>query len=101
MCCNRDTYKTVDFGVFFEHKIERERCQEDDRLHIIEIWNPVWPLEEGQLLLEVGAGNRGTHHTATSADVVNVPFRSGSTCEKHQCLREGALVRGAAHRSPS
>lgn len=37
----RTAYQSIHFRIFFQHQIERERGEEDDRLDIIKVWNPV------------------------------------------------------------
>ena len=38
------THETVDFGILFEREVERERGEEDDRLHVVEVRYPVLAL---------------------------------------------------------
>ena len=37
----RRTHESVDFRVFLEHKIERQGREENDRLHVVEVRDPV------------------------------------------------------------
>ena len=72
------THEPVDPRVFFQDEVEGERGEEDDRLHVVKVRDPVLSLRARPRATLDGRtiAVREAYTAAAAADVVDVPFRA-------------------------